>query len=306
MSKQAKYSKACPILTFIGFSIIIYRGDENVKNEEYTVTAENIRFKLLIPQNDGENDDLVNFTMHTHSYTEIFACVSGNLKIVTENEIYHASGGELLVVPSNVRHRLDRAENGSKWCAFGIFYTKAPQSNAQDIYKIIAHISGNGAPHIYTGSELCRDTYQLITNVGKYYLPALELLCILLKTGNAESKPLADSENTVYRLEYMIDSCFMHRINADILASKLNISVRQLSRIVNKRYGVSLHEVITRKRLEAAAQMLEKTDRNAEMICYEVGFSNKNSFFREFQKLYRLTPMQYRKAASTSVCRSKQ
>ncbi|MBQ7313979.1 MAG: AraC family transcriptional regulator [Clostridia bacterium] len=41
--------------------------------------------------------------------------------------------------------------------------------------------------------------------------------------------------------------------------------------------------------------MLRTSDISAEKIAVMVGFSNKNSFWREFQKKYGVTPMEYRK-----------
>ncbi len=265
-----------------------------MRKEEYTVTAENLQLKMMIPQEENKNDYLVNLTMHTHSYIEVFACISGKLGVISEKEEVFISNGEMLFMPPQTCHRLNFIEDGTKWCAFGISYSKIRANNAQDIYKIISGIFSNEFPHIYAGRKICDAIYEIANNANAYYLPALELLVILLKMSCAENNPFASEFDIVCRLEHIIDSGFMNRLNGDIIAEKLNISTRQLSRIVKKRYGISLHAVITHKRLEAAAKMLEKTDHSAEAICCEVGFSNKNSFFREFGKLYGMSPIRYR------------
>ncbi|NLZ37661.1 MAG: helix-turn-helix domain-containing protein [Clostridiales bacterium] len=46
---------------------------------------------------------------------------------------------------------------------------------------------------------------------------------------------------------------------------------------------------------EFTAEMLRTSDMSAERIAMMVGFSSKNTFWKEFRKKYGVTPAEYRK-----------
>ena len=75
----------------------------------------------------------------------------------------------------------------------------------------------------------------------------------------------------------------------------LYISPRQLARIVKKRYGASLHQMIVKKRIESAAKLLVESNLSVEEIGSVIGFNTKSCFYRAFRDEYSMTPLQYRK-----------
>ena len=100
--------------------------------------------------------------------------------------------------------------------------------------------------------------------------------------------------NRIASLEYIIDSQFMTSIDRQKIAEQLFISTRQLDRICKKRYDMTFRERVIHCRIISAAQMLLDTDQTAEVIAHTVGFASKTSFYKEFQKKYGITPLQYR------------
>ena len=78
------------------------------------------------------------------------------------------------------------------------------------------------------------------------------------------------------------------------IADELHIGERQLSRLVLNHYGTTLHALIVQKRISVATKLLEESTDSVENIALAVGFNNKMNFYREFKKLYNITPAQNR------------
>ena len=81
----------------------------------------------------------------------------------------------------------------------------------------------------------------------------------------------------------------------DLLAERLHISRRQLSRILYKQYGMSFRQKLIRARMDRAAYLLRTTDLAVSTIISQVGYASETAFFKAFQAQYHTTPRRYRK-----------
>ena len=68
------------------------------------------------------------------------------------------------------------------------------------------------------------------------------------------------------------------------------------SRLFKTYYGKSLKEYITEKRMEDAVNLLLSTELSVDRIAAEVGYSNKNQFYKMFKEYTGKTPAQFRKS----------
>lgn len=83
-------------------------------------------------------------------------------------------------------------------------------------------------------------------------------------------------------------------LNAATLEEALSISKMQLYRRLKSLTGMTPAEFIKRVRLKHAADMLIASQFTVSEIFYRTGFNNKSYFFREFKKIYRCAPNEYR------------
>lgn len=60
-------------------------------------------------------------------------------------------------------------------------------------------------------------------------------------------------------------------------------------------FGVTIHEYLTRRRIERAKLLLKLTCWRIEAVAKEVGYSSKVSLYSNFKKVVGLTPEEYRK-----------
>ncbi len=78
------------------------------------------------------------------------------------------------------------------------------------------------------------------------------------------------------------------------LATELNVSVYQLSRLIKQNTGSTFKELLQRKRLNKAVQLLSETKLSISDIIAYVGYDNASYFFRIFKERYGVSPREYR------------
>ena len=268
----------------------------------YSIHVENATVELLIEEGDAQNNSrLVDMTPHTHAYHELFACTAGEMIICTEQGEISLRAGDLAVIPANLRHVSRVTSEGGAYKAVGMRFIRRPCGACHDLLgrlNALCGVQARGLP------SLCASVAALAEHSGADdCVPALRLTLLLCeladKTGGActETAPaLSDRDlKRAARLDYFINTGFMNRLTAEYVASQLFVSPRQLSRLVRKRYGMSLRQAVTKKRVSVAAEMLRKDDLPAAEIALAVGFGSVHSFYRAFAEEYGLSPQEYRR-----------
>lgn len=80
------------------------------------------------------------------------------------------------------------------------------------------------------------------------------------------------------------------------LSKKMNISVRELSLLINHTLNQHFYDFINNYRIRKAMFLLKnKKELTIQEIFFEVGFNSKSSFYTAFKKQTNLTPTQFRK-----------
>mgnify|MGYP006282713765 CR=1 FL=1 len=79
------------------------------------------------------------------------------------------------------------------------------------------------------------------------------------------------------------------------LAEQMEIPRNYLSYIINSKSGTNFNGFINEYRMKEAAELLtSRTDLTVKDIYFQVGFSNKATFYQAFKKKYKCTPSEYR------------
>lgn len=79
----------------------------------------------------------------------------------------------------------------------------------------------------------------------------------------------------------------IHKTHSQIGINLLHQGFRQL-------YGTRIKEYEIRKRLEAAAYLVQKDELTMQEITARCGYSSQSSFVRAFKEVYGMTPGQWR------------
>lgn len=88
-------------------------------------------------------------------------------------------------------------------------------------------------------------------------------------------------------LEIKTISALIHKTHTQIGINLLHQGFRQM-------YGTGIKEYEIRKRLEAAATLLQEDELTMQQIAEKCGYSSQSSFVRAFKDVHGITPGQWR------------
>ena len=85
------------------------------------------------------------------------------------------------------------------------------------------------------------------------------------------------------------------------LARRLHVPARALSEAINQTQGINVSQYVNGFRLAHAADMLVETQQPVTRILERSGFLTRSNFYREFERVYQQSPVEYRKQAKSKL-----
>ncbi|WP_411029706.1 two-component regulator propeller domain-containing protein [Spongiimicrobium sp. 3-5] len=89
------------------------------------------------------------------------------------------------------------------------------------------------------------------------------------------------------------DNIDCENLQSQYLEKELGMSSSRLYRKIKQITGFSLGDLIRTVRLKFAAELLQNGTLSVTEVCYRSGFNNRSYFYREFKKIYHITPKNY-------------
>lgn len=78
------------------------------------------------------------------------------------------------------------------------------------------------------------------------------------------------------------------------VSERLYLNNVYLGQIIKRETGASFAELLNRKRIKNAQQLLITTDTSIEEICFQVGYTNIGYFYKIFKRFCGESPKSYR------------
>lgn len=285
-------------------------GSENGYSpvQELSLTVENVDLRLLI-DSVWETEEPRQILLHNHISTELFVCGKGSVTLKTETGHIQLFPGDAAVIPPHVFHLKDQVQPQTEGYAISFLCKRRSTRDSSNLYRQLHPFVSGTQILVYRNRPLIFDGVQtIVKEAGQTdpWRPILHLTALLLQmldypyTTEGKSDPTtpADRQNTdiqrMMELDKLITKACQSDWNNRTIAALLCISPRQLNRIVLKRYGKTLHQVILDRRMETAEQLLRTTNTPVEEIASLVGFGSSSGLYREFKRRYAVTPAKYR------------
>ena len=127
----------------------------------------------------------------------------------------------------------------------------------------------------------------LVLSVNELILSLTRRIHELEKTGRSDEKGILSAV-----ISY-IGTHLDEDLSLDSIAGKFSLSKYYLSHIFHDTIGISLHQYITKKRLETITELLLSGE-NVTSIYTQYGFRDYSAFYRAFTKEYGISPREYR------------
>ncbi len=107
-------------------------------------------------------------------------------------------------------------------------------------------------------------------------------------------KEFSSEHSRIDLIDDYFEQNFANHAGRSVLAQQLNMSERQLHRVLLDIYGMGFQQKLMNARMDHAAWLLRNTDKQVGEIAGRVGYSSEAAFFQVFRNHFHLTPQQYR------------
>ena len=263
-------------------------------------------FERTFPKNyafDGES----------HNFIEIVYILSGNIEQTINGQIHEVKRGDVLFMNTDCTHTFD---SDSKYSYINILFSphivEDADSSAHSLFSLF---------FLSTFNEICseadfgkisfnekeRDEIEFIvikmlneyeekkpsweTVVGSYLNILITQMLRKIHIG-IDSKEIDDMWDDLVKY---IESNLSSKLTLTSLARKCFYNPSYFSRVFKEKFGMTLSEYITRKRLDHAVSLLNETELSIEEISERCGFSDRSSFYHFFSRYLGTSPNSYRK-----------
>ncbi len=167
--------------------------------------------------------------------------------------------------------------------------------------------------HSLTESEmmLCDSFLEEIQRKEIFWRKSLYAICFLLLSklfrrisdyiSHRDKEELTGGDPRFGIIDTFFEECMTEECTEENLAKLLNLSRRQLQRVLMKHYGMGFREKRRTARLDHAGWLLRTTGMSISQICEIVGYQSEPSFFKAFKDQYGVSPAIYRQESAKTI-----
>lgn len=259
----------------------------------------------------------VYFPSHRHNFVEVLYVCEGSLTNIIDGKKVIVNKGELLFLNQFTKHEILKA--GQNDIAinfmvlpefFDVAYSMAGNDNmlADFLVNVLRQDEERGEYLHFKVAEVLQIQnllenmiYSLVTGKGdqnriNQTTMGLIFLYLLESVQYAEMRLPNQYENmiTMTTLDYIEQQYKTATLTE--LCEKLHLPMHMLSKMIRKNTGFNFKELLQRKRLNKAVELMCETDLPISDIIAAVGYENGSYFHRVFKERYHTTPRAFRVA----------
>lgn len=261
--------------------------------------------------------DLNQVVDHSHTYYEVYFFLNGDVTYDVDGKQYLLQYGDYIMIPPGVKHHPIFHSTGKTYQRIILWisrsYYETMCSWSEDFSYSFRYVSENKHYHF-------RRDYVTFQNIQGHLLDLLEeihgnkafhkltselrlhsLMLVLNRiTYDMLHQVPAVFQNVLYlNLCDYINNHLEEKLTLDHLASFFYASKYHISHVFKDNMGISLHQYIIKKRLQACKNGILSGIPAGELY-HQYGFSDYTSFYRAFKKEFGLSPKEFREQAVQS------
>lgn len=259
--------------------------------------------------------------MHTHDFVEINYIYSGKCIQTINDERIELSAGDILLIDRDAPHSIENTEENDiilnvllkeETITTDItsnlansnnlvtqFMLSASNTNEQhNRYLIFTNPSNSGNNDVLTG--LMNNLFCVYFSEYSFKTKALNLylsLILIELTNQLERNSLnAMKKNVDQEVVSILAYIDRHHpsVSLEELSKVFGYNKSYISQKLKKETGSSFKNLLNRKKINVAKELLKETNLSVEEIAMNVGYNEPSSFFKLFKKYTNMTPNEYR------------
>lgn len=257
----------------------------------------------------------IRFPLHKHNYIEVMYVCQGSITHIIEGKELVLQAGELLFLNQHTKHELLPAGEGDIGVNFIVlpeFFDVAFSMIGKDnlladfLVNILRQDTCKGqylyfkvAEHFQIQNLIENMIYALLfkekedervtqTTMGLLFLHLLNAV----KDAEHSYGDAYENQMILFTLKY-IDLNYRTGSLTE-LCIQLKQPMPTLSRLIKRHSGSTFKELLQKKRMHKAVELLIETNLSVNDIITAVGYENNSYFHRKFKEQYGMTPKAYR------------
>ncbi|MFA7184493.1 MAG: helix-turn-helix domain-containing protein [Victivallales bacterium] len=269
-------------------------------------------FPLFI-QNTSTRDHV----LHSHDFTELVIVEYGKGIHFTSNYRHMVATGDVLVIPKGMKHGYEDSE---KFRITNVIFDLSLLDSLPETFKYIPGFQSlfllNPFQRKKAVNRKCfltlepeqidhvkqltgRMTHELREKrIGYQAVCTLTLADLIIFLSRLASKHnLSMHTNKVAEALSYMEKNYANHISLGQLSRAAKLSPRNFQQIFKDYLGISPFRHLIKIRLQNARKLLLETDLSIGEIAYAAGFGDSAYFARQFKKVLRTSPSDYRKEA---------
>ena len=264
--------------------------------QDFSVSMDGGQF--LFPLTDALLDGRYrwNAKRHCHADYELHLILDGTCTVHVESDQYALQpGNALLIAPGQYHQPLEVCGDLHRLClCFSVSPGELSRalSQAAAPCTVVSMEFRDAAMGVLR--ELSAPSPFRSTLLHGYLEQLLVFLLRTLKIVPLITAPPVESDWRAGVIDEYFESHITDCSEAE-LAKCLHLSTRQLSRVLQRDYGMSFRQKRTGARMDYAGFLLRTTNQSISQICTSVGYQSEAVFYRNFKVHFGLSPLQYRK-----------
>lgn len=252
--------------------------------------------------------DLVYRSMHAHTDLELILQLDGAMHVETSAESFDCSAGDLLLFNPNQAHAFHKI---GETCTALVL--QIDLSFCQEYFPKIRNIRFSAAElSTIVPEKALFDIKTICFNIGYHYfgqLPAFEFRCmsdvnrlfsyLMIAVpheliSDDEYMSALNFEQRMERIVSYVNENYTEKISLKDIAEREGLTTSYLSHFFKDNLNQNFQTYVNTLRFEHALYLLRKTDLRIIDICLQSGFSDSKYLNQMFQKVYGMTPKEYR------------
>ena len=222
--------------------------------------------------------------------------ISGSGNLIFRNNHYFLKKDDLILINCMDEHIMFPNEEG-----MSIYYMHIDNNQmadfANDIEKIsspVFNFANDNKIKAFFESTIKRGTTLIDNTEISKQLYSL-LIDIRLKAIGESDNNLRLPETLRNVIDYIKDNYHEPNLSLENIANFANFDKYYLEKVFKKYLKTTVHNYLCNERLNNARYLLLSTSLSIEDISIKTGFSGSQSLIKNFKKIYKETPLQYRK-----------
>ena len=284
---------------------------EVLENLDIKIRIGTLLFDVFLDSSLVKTDKIIYAQKHNHSSYEIHFIVAGKGKLMIGNKEVDLFPNNVFIIGPEIYHSIWQ-DDQNPLLKYNIRFTYSttrdsdsffPENEVSWIKEALSDIRFVYLSDTQNIISLLQNILSELDNKEIGYYAKIQslfiqiLMNLLCATNNHKKIYIFPQKSRDDQRSVLIETFFddyRNDLRIDQLADLLNLSSKQVNRIIKKLYNTTFKQKLIDMRMEVAKDLLRDNALTIESVAEEVGYASQNNFYVAFKQHTGLSPSEYR------------